>query len=299
MGASGQETIWTIGRLLDWTTAWFDERSIEGGRLAAELLLAHALGCRKIELYTRYEQVPGDDQRAVFRELVRQAGQHTPIAYLLGRREFFSLEFTVNPSVLIPRPETEALVQRALQICRAEAERTFNLLDIGTGTGCIAISIARFAKNTKVVGSDISAEALAAARTNVDKHAMGERVQLVEADLVLLPKELCPAEGFDLIVSNPPYIPQHVWEKLPPHIREHEPRVALTPGPEGLEIYRRLSVEATAELAPSGRVLLEIGHDQLAAVKELFAGTGSWSFVGSHRDKTDPYERVLEFQRAS
>src|SRR5690242_16980632 len=133
MGASDSETVWTIGKLLDWTTAWFNEKGIEGGRLAAELLLAQAMGCRKIELYTRYDQQPADDQRAAFRELVRQAGEHTPIAYLLGHREFFSLDFQVTPAVLIPRPETETIVQRAIEICRLEPQRTFQVLDIGTG----------------------------------------------------------------------------------------------------------------------------------------------------------------------
>lgn len=296
MGSAGQETVWTIGKLLDWTTAWFNERGVEGGRLAAELLLARALGCRKIDLYTRYDQTPADDQRAAFRELVRQAGQHTPIAYLLGHREFFSLEFNVSPAVLIPRPDTEALVQRAIQICRTQPERTFNVLDIGTGSGCIAVAVARYARNTMLVASDVSAEAVAVARSNIERHGLADRVRTARADLVDLPAESVPVGGFDLILSNPPYIARPVWQALPPHIRDHEPPIALTPGPEGTEIHRRLAVECPTVLAPAGRLLVEIGHDQAEPVRSLFEAAG-WTFAGSHRDKTDPHDRVLEFAR--
>jgi release factor glutamine methyltransferase len=307
MTAPGQETVWTIGKLIDWTTAWFSEKGIEGGRLAAELLLARALNCRKIELYTRYDQVPPDDQRAVFRELVRQAGQHTPIAYLLGHREFFSLEFTVTPAVLIPRPDTETLVQRAIQICRSEPQRTFQVLDIGTGSGCIAISIAKYASNAVVTASDISPEAVDVARGNVERHGLTERVRVIQADLAHLETASVPAGGFDLVVSNPPYVAECIWEELPPHIREHEPRIALTPGPEGLEIHRRLAAEVPDVLAPGGTLLVEIGSgsshrastpDQLTALPPLFE-SGGWSYVGSHRDESDPHERVLEFRLAA
>lgn len=296
MSAPGTETVWTIGKLLEWTASWFNEKHVEGGRLAAELLLARALECRKIELYTRFDQVPTDEQRTAFRELVRQATQHTPIAYLLGHREFFSLEFAVTPAVLIPRPDTEAIVQRALALCRAEPERTWRVLDIGTGSGCIAIAIAKFGKNTQVVASDVSPEAVAVAQANVEKHSLGERVAVMEADLLALPKEATPAEGFDLIVSNPPYIAEAVWRELPPHIRDHEPRLALSPGISGTEIYTRLAAEAAPLLVPGGRVLVEIGHDQSASVQQIFASAG-WRFLGSHRDKSDPHERVLEFGR--
>ena len=295
MSAAPQQETWTVGRLLTWTTQFFAAKGVEGGRLAAELLLARALGCRKIELYTRYETEPTPEQREAFRELVRLAGQHTPIAYLLGAREFFSLEFKVTPAVLIPRPETEALVQRAIDLCRAAPDRTLRVLDIGTGSGCIAVAIARYAANCEVVGSDISPEALAVARENIERHNLAGRVQTVEADACALPEEV-RGDGFDLIVSNPPYIPEAVWATLAPHVRDHEPKLALSPGVEGLEMYRRLAADAPALLAPGGRVLVEIGHDQFDSVREIFTAAG-WTFCGSHREKTDPYERVLEFSR--
>jgi release factor glutamine methyltransferase len=286
---------WTIGRLLDWTTAWFRERDVEGGRLAAELLLARALGCRKIELYTRFEQEPPEPQRTAFRELVKLAGQHTPIAYLLGSREFFSLEFNVSPAVLIPRPETEALVQRVIDLAREWRERTVHVLDLGTGSGCVAISIAKYASNTQVVAVDVSAEALAVAGSNVERHGLSDRVRLVEADWLALPKEVVPPSGFDVIATNPPYISAAIFEGLPPNVRDHEPQLALTPGGDGLEMFRKLAADAPAVLAPEGRLLTEIAFDQKDAVVQIFAAAGGWTYVGSHRERTDPHERVLEF----
>lgn len=291
-GTTGEA--WTVGRLLQWTAAWFADRQVEGGRLAAELLLARAMECRKIELYTRYEQEPTEPQRAVFRDLVRQAGDHTPIAYLLGEREFFSLSFKVTPAVLIPRPETEALVQRAVEICR-ESAGPCRVLDVGTGSGCIAVAVARYADAARVIATDISAEALAIAAENIERQGVAERVQLREADLVALSPETV-GEGVDVVVSNPPYIDRSQWPGLPPHIREHEPRLALMPPDgDGLSVYRRLAAEAPAVLKRGGRLLAEIGQGRGDAVRAAFADTGRWSYAGSHRDPTDPHERVLEF----
>jgi release factor glutamine methyltransferase len=289
-------TAWTVGKLLEWTTRWFGEKDVEGGRFAAELLLAHAMGCRKIELYTRFDVEPAEEQRTRFRELVAQAGEHVPIAYLLGYREFFSLDFEVTPAVLVPRPETEAIVQRVLELCRASAERTWDVLDIGTGSGCIAVAIAKYADNAHVVASDISAEALEVATRNIARYEVGDRVAPVEADCVALPAETIPEGGFDVVVSNPPYISEEHWPTLPPNVREHEPQIALLAGPGGLDMYRRLAAEVPRVLKKEGRLLVEIGFDQHEAVKELFTSTGSWTYLATHRDPTDPHDRVIEFQ---
>lgn len=297
--ASEQQEVWTVGRLLDWTTKWFQQRQVEGGRLAAELLLAQAMNCRKIDLYTRYDKEPTEEQRGAFRELVRKAGEHTPIAYLLGRREFFSLEFEVTSAVLVPRPETEALAQRMIDLCRASPDRRWQILDLGTGSGCVAIAVAKYARNADLVASDISEEALAVARCNIERHGLGQQIQAVCADGFRLPAELIPKTGFDAVISNPPYISEAVYRELPPNVRDHEPRVALVPpGGDGLEMYRRFATEAKSLLAPGGRLLTEIGHDQLAPVREVFQLAGGWSFVGTHRDHSDPHERVVEFQLA-
>lgn len=291
-----QQDVWTVGRLLQWTTGWFQQKQVEGGRLAAELLLARAMKCKKIELYTRYDQEPTEEQRAAFRELVRSAGAHAPIAYLLGFREFFSLEFEVTPAVLIPRPETEALVQRAIDLCREKPEQAWRILDVGTGTGCVAVAIAKYAKNASVVAGDVSSEAAAVARRNVEKHGLCERVQVVEADCTALPEGIVPEGGFDLIVSNPPYISEELYRALPPHIRDHEPKIALAlDGSDGIVMYHRLAAEAPAVLCKEGRLLAEIGSGQLESVLEAFEAAGGWSYLGAHRDPTDPHERVVEF----
>jgi len=290
-----QQTVWTVGRLLDWTAKWFQQKQVEGGRLAAELLLARAMNCRKIDLYTRFATEPSEDQRKAFRELVRQAGEHTPIAYLLGLREFFSLEFQVTPAVLVPRPETEALAQRMIDLCRSAPERRWRILDLGTGSGCVAVAIAKYAANAVLVASDISGEALAVAGANIGHHGLSDRIRTVLADGFALPPECIPEGGFDAVVSNPPYISEAVYENLPPNIRDHEPKVALVPPcSDGLEMYRRFAAEAPTVLAAGGRLLAEIGHDQLGAVRGIFESAGRWDFIGTHRDKTDPHERVVE-----
>ena len=293
MANAGESGPWTVGRLLQWTAGWFAEREVEGGRLAAELLLAKAMGCRKLDLYTRYESEPSPEQRLAFRELVRQAGEHTPVAYLLGTREFFSLEFEVTPAVLVPRPETEVIVQRMVQLCREQPERTWKILDLGTGSGCIAVAIAKYAPNAQLTASDVSAEALQVAARNVERHALGERIRLVEADWLELPGDALPEGGFDAICSNPPYISEAVFAGLPPNVRDHEPRLALSPGGDGLGMYRRLALDAPRVVAPGGRILAEMGYDQRDAVLGIFAAAG-WAHLGTHRDPTDPHDRAVE-----
>lgn len=287
---------WTVGKLLEWTTEWFKQKNVEGGRLAVELLLARAMNCQKIELYTRYDLEPAEDQRAAFRQLVQQAAEHTPIAYLLGSREFYSLDFVVSPAVLIPRPETEAIVQAVIELCRQAPDRYWRILDIGTGSGCIAVAAAYYAKNTSVVAGDISIDALAVAAQNVGRHKLTDRVRLIEADCAALPKEVVPQGGFDLIVSNPPYISKDQWPQLPPNIRDHEPKIALVADDgDGLVMYRRLAAETPSVLKPGGRLLVEMGYDQKPAVREIFETLPGWKYMGSHRNATDAYDRVAEF----
>jgi len=285
---------WTIGRLLGWTTGWLTRHEVDSPRLAAELLIAQALGCRRIELYTRFNAVPDPDRLAAVRELVRRAAEHVPIAYLIGRKEFFSLEFEVTPAVLIPRPETETLVQKAIDLCRARPDRPTRIIDLGTGSGCIAIAIAKYVPIAQVTATDISAEALAVARRNAERHEVAQRVRFIQADWLDLPAAAVPAGGFDLIVSNPPYIPESQIERLPPDVREHEPRQALTaPGSDGLVYYRRLLAEYPGRLRPGGDMLVEIGHDQHRAVVDIFVSSGLFDHAATYRDPSDPHDRVV------
>lgn len=293
--AANTET-WTIGRLIDWTRAHLESKGVEDARLCAELLLAHAMGCQKIQLYARYHESPTDDQRTRFRDLVRAAAQHEPIAHLIGEREFYSLAFHVTRDVLIPRPETELIVEHALAWMKQREQDAFDLLDLGTGSGCIAITIAKREPRACVVAGDISEAALGVARQNAERHRVSDRVSFVHADLFAFDNDHRPTSGFDVIVSNPPYVGERERESLPANVREYEPAAALFAGDTGLDCYRRIAEDIAAWLKPDGAAFLEIGENQRDAVRELFAD-GGLEFVAVHRDLFG-VERMLEFKRA-
>ncbi|HEV3146184.1 MAG TPA: peptide chain release factor N(5)-glutamine methyltransferase, partial [Gemmataceae bacterium] len=245
---------WTIRALMDWTENHFQQKGLETPRLEAQLLLAHALNCRRVELYTRWDEVVSDGPRGRFRELVKRRLDGCPAMYLIGRREFYALEFEVSPAVLIPRPETEVLVTEALKRVKDIPEA--RILDIGTGSGCIAVALAYQQKTARVTATDISAEALEIALRNANKHKVSDRVRFLNGDLLeAVPKN----ERFDVIVSNPPYVTQAEWEQLPLHIREHEPKSALLAGNDGFAVYDQLIPVAAEYLSPGGYLLLEIG----------------------------------------
>ena len=294
MGELASGDAWTVGRLLTWTRQWLGERGVEESRLATELLLAHALGCAKIELYTRYESVPSESEMTTFRALVRQAGEHTPIAYLLGMKEFFSLEFEVSPAVLVPRPETETLVQAVIDHCRDGRLEQPTVLDVGTGSGCIAVALAKYVPDARVVATDISPEALEVAARNVSRHQVDEQVRLVEADWLTLPHEVLPEGGFDVIVSNPPYVSAAELDSLSRTVRDHEPHGALVADEEGLAAYRRLAEGVFALLAADGVVVVELGNGQGAAVAELFTASGQLAHQATRQDQAR-IDRVLTF----
>ncbi len=254
---------WTIGRLLQWTTGYLQTKGCESARLEAQLLLAHALGCSRTALYTRYEELPAESDRLRFRELVTARVKGQPVAHLLGRKEFFSLEFEVSPAVLVPRPDTEWLVTECLAL--AKAMPAPRILDVGTGSGCVAVAVAARHKTAVLTASDISPEALAVARRNADKFQLGGRIRFLEGDLYA---PLEPGEQFDFILSNPPYIPSEVLAGLAPEVRDHEPRLALDGGPTGFAVIDRLIAGAGEHLAPGGYLMFEIGFDQEAAARE-------------------------------
>lgn len=248
------DDVWTVGRLLTWTTDWLGTKGSESPRLDAEVLLAHVRGCPRIALYTAFDEPVDDSCRARFREVVRRRGDGEPVAYLVGGREFFSLPFAVTPAVLVPRPETEGLVVRALDLARPRAAP--RIVDVGTGSGAIAVTLAKHLPAAAVVATDISSEALAVARSNVERHSVSGRVSLVCCDLLEHPALAGP---FDLIVSNPPYVREDEFASLPRDVRDHEPAVALVAGPTGLEVVERLVAAAVGRLAPDGWLLVEIG----------------------------------------
>jgi release factor glutamine methyltransferase len=256
--------------------------------LCAEILLAYALGCERIELYTRHELVPGEAVLAQFRSAVREATAGKPIAYLIGKKEFFALDFEVTPDVLIPRPETEVLVERTIALARKGEERVKSILDIGTGSGCIAVSLARHLPNVSVSASDVSPAALEVARRNARQHGLLERVEFRAGDLFAA----WPAEQrFDVIVSNPPYVATADAPSLPATVRDYEPAVALFAGDDGLSVVRRLLAEAPRHLRPGGHLLAEVAYNQSAVVRELL-DESVWSQIVTYRDALG-HERVI------
>jgi len=260
------DDVWTVGRLLTWTTDWLGARGSDAPRLDAEVLLAHVRGCPRIALYTAFDTPVADAERARFRELVKRRGEGEPVAYLVGSREFFSLPFTVTKDVLIPRPETEGLVVRSLDLVKSAAAP--RIADVGTGSGAIAVTLAKQLPRATLVATDIAPAALAAAQANAERHGVAERITFVECDLLADPRAAGP---WDVIVSNPPYVREDEYPALPRDVRDHEPKTALVAGPTGVEIVTRLAAEAAERLAPGGWLLVEIGPSTAAAAEAALA----------------------------
>jgi len=259
--------VWTVGRLLQWTTDYLKAHGSESPRLDAEVLLAEALNCRRIELYTAFDEVPGEGPRSAFRELVRRRAEGTPVAYLVGRREFYSLSFRVTPDVLIPRPETEVLVVTLLDLARSRlADESLAVADVGTGSGIIAICAAKHLPAARVTAIDVSPAALEVARANAAEHGVQDRIEFLESDLfAAVPSE----RRFDFIVSNPPYVGEAEVPRLPADVRKFEPRAALVAGPRGAEVIVALVPQAAERLHPGGRLLIEVSpmvHDEVRAL---------------------------------
>ena len=252
-----QEEPWTVLRLLEWTTNFFQNRNCESARLDAEVLLAHARGCSRIELYTAFAEVPDEEQRVAFRELVRRRGEGMPVAQLVGYREFYSMEFRVNEHVLIPRPETEHLVIEALDCAKAVpvTDRPLEIADVGTGSGAIAVTLAKHISEARITAIDQCPNALKIAIWNAQKHNVDSKIRFIESDL-LASVEMPPK--FDLICSNPPYISEAEFAELPPTVRDFEPRKALVAGTDGTEIIKRLLGESYNRLHTGGRLIIEL-----------------------------------------
>lgn len=284
---------WTVGRLLSWTSDHLAGVEVDSPRLSSEILLAHAMACKRIDLYCRFDEVPGESVLAGFRELVRRAVKHTPIAYLVGRKEFYSLSFEVNGDVLIPRPETETLVERAIHVCNGCDGGSVEVLDVGTGSGCIIIALLDQSPNTRGTAGDISAAALEVARRNAECHKVSERIRFVEADCLKLPADAVPDGGFDLIVSNPPYVAQGEMATLDQAVRDYEPSIALTDGADGLSFFKSLAGDGPMMLREGGAMLVEIGAGQCESVRSIFLSDGRFEHVGTYRSPGQSHERVL------
>ncbi|MEL6181422.1 MAG: HemK/PrmC family methyltransferase [Myxococcota bacterium] len=366
-----QEDGWTILKLMRWCQKYFATKGLDQPRMDTEVLLGHTLGMSRVQLYTHFDRPLDAHELAEFKAIIKRRVAREPVAYIVGHKEFWSLTFKVDPRVLIPRPDTELLVQMARERARQivgdpaakppqmddfpddldaqrrremtampvsppqeheeeegqvalddedaedrdgtqavegepvlvaadgeeelpawEPQRPVRMLDVGTGSGAVAVALAVELPYAQVVATDISAEALAVARSNAETLVGEGRITLLEGDL------LAPTEGmelFDVIVSNPPYIAEPELEAIMPDVALHEPKLALTGGADGLDVLRRLADEAWSQLAPGGTLLCEIGYDQETTVQELFVQSPHpWARVRVTRDPLTHHPRVVE-----
>jgi release factor glutamine methyltransferase len=259
---------WTLKKLLDWATEYFQKRDIESPRLNAELLLGRALGLKRVALYVQFDRPMHEAELAAFKALVQRRAAHEPLAYILGEREFYSLPFQVSPAVLIPRPETEELVELGLNFLKSLGAEPSQVLDIATGSGCIPIALLKNHAPLKAVAFDISQAALDLAGRNAQSLEVADRLILQLQDFHL--EWPSWAQGpFDLITANPPYVAEAEWRGLEPEVRDAEPKAALVPGPGGLEAYEVLLPRIPSRLKNPGLALFEIGAGQRAALLGL------------------------------
>ena len=257
--------IWHVLELLEWTTSFFDKHNIPNPRLDAEVLLGHLLDKSRLQLYLHFDMPVFQNDLTVLRELIKRRIARTPISYLTNHKEFMSLDFYIDERVLIPRPETEFIVETVLNATNSHPQR---ILEIGTGSGNIAISLAVNMPDCEIIATDISNDALAVAKKNRDTHNCEERITLIQGDLY----EPIHSQGtskFNWIVSNPPYVASVENNNISPDVYKYEPHIALFAGNDGLAIIRKLIAEAPKFLLPEGQLILEIGDKQSEQVKEL------------------------------
>jgi release factor glutamine methyltransferase len=284
---------WTIGRLLTWTTEYLKRHGSESPRLDAEVLLAAVRRCERIELYTSYGETATEEQRARFRTLVQRRARHEPVAYLVGRKEFFSLSFCVTPDVLVPRPETEFVVTSLADLTRQDPKQASQIADVGTGSGILAVCAAKQLPQSRVLALDLSPAALEVARRNATEHGVLDRIELQESDLF---SRVSPERKFDFVLSNPPYVAEGEISTLPPDVRDYEPRMALVAGVTGTEIIERLLVECRDRLRIGGWLLMEISPRVAERVLELAAKCAAYQAGGVVRDAAGQ-PRVVRLQR--
>ena len=267
--------IWRVVDLLDWTSQYFQQHAIPNPRLDAEVLLGHLLGKSRLQLYLDFEMPVFQEHLTPFRELIKKRIEHTPVSYLTNQKEFMSLAFYVDERVLIPRPETEQLVETILTTRTDKPQR---LLELGTGSGVIATTLALHQPEWDITATDLSEDALAVAQKNAETHACATQIKFLSGDL-FEPIRAMPQSGktqFDWIVCNPPYVKKTEWETLSPDVRDYEPEIALFAGDDGFAVIRRLIAEAPEYLAPSGKLILEISDTQADTVRALISAESAY-----------------------
>ncbi|HIX84443.1 MAG TPA: peptide chain release factor N(5)-glutamine methyltransferase [Candidatus Megamonas gallistercoris] len=263
-----KKDVWTISSLLNWTVNYFKSKNIESARLDAEVLLSHVLGQERIYLYVHFDEPMEQAELGKFREYVKKRAQHVPVAYIIGEKEFMGLPFKVTPDTLIPRPDTEILVENVL--ANLAEDETVQIVDIGTGSGAIILSLLANLPKARGKTVDIAVKAVEVAKENAVRLQVADRCEFLVGDL------FAPLQDskFDVIVSNPPYIPQKDIATLEADVRAYEPVSALTDGGDGLSYYRRLLAEGKRYLKENGFIALEIGIHQAQAVKRIALDNG-------------------------
>lgn len=285
---------WTVKELLAVTSDYLTNKGIDSPRLTAEILLAYQLKITRIKLYLNYDQPLDAGEISGYRSLIRRRASREPYQHITGTQEFWSMEFSVNPHVLIPRPESELIVEQVISLCKGnepDGKGPTHILDLGTGSGAIAISLAREFDGATLWASDISEEALEIARLNSIKHGVNERIRFLLGDLWKPFSE--KGLTFDVIVTNPPYISSEAFETLSPEVRDYEPRVALDGGSEGMQYIEKIIGEGAEYLNPGGWLLIEMDPEQTTKALSLMDESGQYGEKRRIRDYANQYRVVL------
>jgi release factor glutamine methyltransferase len=290
--AAGND-VWTVLRLMRWSGEYLQEKGVERGRLDAEHLLAHALGVGRLQLYLQFDRPLEREELDRFRPLLKRRAQREPLQYILGRAAFRELDLHVDPRVLIPRPETEVLVEEVLTWAAARGRPGLSALDVGTGSGAIALSLALEGPFSRVVATDASADALAVAAENARGAGVFDTVELRRGSLF---EAVEVGETFDVVVSNPPYVAETELASLEPEVGVWEPRGALLGGPDGLAVIRAVIAGAGARVVEGGLLALEVGAGQAESVVGAAESTGTYDEVRVRRDLAGR-ERVVLARR--
>lgn len=286
-----QSEPWTVRRLLDWIIPYLKDHGSDTPRLDAETLLSHCWECPRIALYTRFDETVPDDVLSTLRELVKRRAKAEPVAYLVGSREFFSLNFDVVPGVLIPRPATETLVLEAIEY--AKQKKLSHLIDVCSGSGCVGIAIAHQLRNVNVTAIDVSPIARDCTSNNVAKHQLEDRFTILDSNLL---SSIPASQQTELIVSNPPYVCTHEIAELDSDVKDHEPHLALDGGTDGLDLVRDLITQSETRLSSGGALMMEIDPAQFEAVQLLFERSGQWQDVQQYKD-LEGHLRVIKASR--
>ncbi|MDY0132848.1 MAG: peptide chain release factor N(5)-glutamine methyltransferase [Desulforegulaceae bacterium] len=273
--------VWTISKILSWTESYFKSKDIESPRLGAELLLCSALKCSRIDLYTNFEKPLSNNELKLFKSFIKRRADFEPVSYITNEKSFFDLDFYVDSNVLIPRPDTEKLIEVVIELYSEKKDENLKILELGTGSGIIAVSLANYFKNSKIIAVDIFLEALKRARTNSEKNKVLSRIFFLNTNWF---SGISFKHGFDLIVSNPPYIKTSDIDFLQPEIRLYEPVSALDGGENGLLCVGEIIKKADLFLKKDGFLVMEAGFDQKQGIQALSGENKNLSFVEMVKD---------------